>query len=489
MQEFFSINFLKNSNDSLLYSGNPHSSLNEIPVFNNNFHDLVNEQIKHYEDNSDKQKSSSQLQDTLINSDNTAKPEQKELNNVQEKGSPDGNQVKSLEDKKSIENREPEETRGNENESINKERIHIDDTKSTEELKNADKKSLINLKEVLIKKKVNRPEDIHIEELLKDLLYVREMIEKLNIDKTQLNEIKSLLSEFKTNLKNKGFKNNNENFELQTQLKNLLYKFRNIIEKVDKQFNLKMPAASIHSEKDTNKTEAIALVHLKKEIKKLENVLRQYLTEAKPEGVIRKSDVPGDEIKNIVNHKLVSAYTEDERKDVSQTKENTTNFNFQFNKKEADSSGNTLIKSNLSTLQKPSSFKEHLDNIVQNARIVIRDSKNGSFSIRLHPESLGRININLNLEHGVIIGKFLVDNTDAREVLLENMLIVKERLQGEGISVGEFQVNVRGENNPASDSGKKGTLHNIVLDNKTKSGHEYEFNSSLIHDGSIDLVI
>ncbi len=126
---------------------------------------------------------------------------------------------------------------------------------------------------------------------------------------------------------------------------------------------------------------------------------------------------------------------------------------------------------------------------MQNAKIVIKDGKNGSFSIRLHPESLGRINVNLNLEQGVVVGRFLVDNADAKEVLLENMLMVKERLQGDGILVGDFQVNVRGENNPASDSKKDGVSYNIMPESKVKSGHEYEYNSSSLHDGKIDLII
>jgi hypothetical protein len=63
----------------------------------------------------------------------------------------------------------------------------------------------------------------------------------------------------------------------------------------------------------------------------------------------------------------------------------------------------------------------------------------------MYPESLGRVNVNLGLENGVIHGRFLVDSVEAKEMILDNLGILRERMEEAGISVGEFQVNVRDE--------------------------------------------
>ncbi len=90
-------------------------------------------------------------------------------------------------------------------------------------------------------------------------------------------------------------------------------------------------------------------------------------------------------------------------------------------------------------------FGEQLQTIMDNARIVVRDARNGSFSMNMYPESLGRVNVNLGLENGVIHGRFLVDSVEAKEMLLDNLGLLREKMEEAGISVGEFQVNVRDE--------------------------------------------
>ncbi len=90
-------------------------------------------------------------------------------------------------------------------------------------------------------------------------------------------------------------------------------------------------------------------------------------------------------------------------------------------------------------------FGEQLQTIMDNARMVVRDAKNGSFSMNMYPESLGRVNVNLGLENGVIHGRFLVDTVEAKEMILDNLGLLREKMEEAGISVGEFQVNVRDE--------------------------------------------
>ena len=157
---------------------------------------------------------------------------------------------------------------------------------------------------------------------------------------------------------------------------------------------------------------------------------------------------------------------------------------FQFFNRGGIPRGNILS----SISYKNNHFNEQLQSIIQNAKVFVRDNRNGSFSIRLYPESLGRINVNLGLDKGIISGKFLVDTIETRELLVENISAIKEKLEEAGMSVGEFNVNVRGESEgweyriQEEDSAMKGE-HNININN------DYDINSTYIHDGEIDMII
>jgi flagellar hook-length control protein FliK len=133
-------------------------------------------------------------------------------------------------------------------------------------------------------------------------------------------------------------------------------------------------------------------------------------------------------------------------------------------------------------------FNEQMQDIMQNARIFVRDGKNGSFSVNLYPESLGKVNINLGLEHGILTGKFLVENEDAKQILLDNIAALKEQLEGAGISVGDFHVNVRDESEKYF-SGTETAAGPVTREFTGEASGEYELNSVYHHDGSIDLVI
>ena len=92
--------------------------------------------------------------------------------------------------------------------------------------------------------------------------------------------------------------------------------------------------------------------------------------------------------------------------------------------------------------RKHTAFMDQVGQIIENAKVVVRDSRNGSFSVRLHPRELGSMNISLSLENGVVHGKFLVETQEAKDLLTGSLDQIKQQLSDAGIPVGEFQVNV-----------------------------------------------
>jgi len=132
-------------------------------------------------------------------------------------------------------------------------------------------------------------------------------------------------------------------------------------------------------------------------------------------------------------------------------------------------------------------FNDQLQSMLNNSRLVVKDGKNGHFTMQLFPESMGRVNVRLGLEDGIIHGRFLVDSHEARDQMLENLGALRQKMAEAGIAVGEFQVNVRQQQeqfagkNREEDSDAPGA--GVQLD----PGQQYELGAVVRHDGSFDM--
>lgn len=133
-------------------------------------------------------------------------------------------------------------------------------------------------------------------------------------------------------------------------------------------------------------------------------------------------------------------------------------------------------------------FADKLDEIMAQAKVTVRDAKNAQLSIRLNPEHLGRMNVSFGLENGVLSAKFLVESAEAKESLMSNLNILKETLAGEGISLGGFQVDVRGEQNfKARENREDHPVHYTKIMGE-EAETEYTAGQSVNLSGSINLI-
>lgn len=130
---------------------------------------------------------------------------------------------------------------------------------------------------------------------------------------------------------------------------------------------------------------------------------------------------------------------------------------------------------------------EQFESIMNNARVVVRDGKNGSFIMNLYPESLGRVNVNLGLEDGVIVGRFLVDSGEARDMMVENLDQLRTVMEEAGIQVGSFQVNVRGERERLVRELQE-SLAGRGRRAPVEAQRDYEIQSYRAHDGALDVI-
>lgn len=132
-------------------------------------------------------------------------------------------------------------------------------------------------------------------------------------------------------------------------------------------------------------------------------------------------------------------------------------------------------------------FNEQFESLMNSARIVVRDGKNGSFIMNLYPETMGRVNVNLGLDDGVIVGRFLVDSREAQELMMENIDSLRLKLEEAGIQVGSFQVNVRGERERLVRQLQEGTA-NPAGREPVEAQRDYEIQSYRRHDGALDVI-
>ena len=120
---------------------------------------------------------------------------------------------------------------------------------------------------------------------------------------------------------------------------------------------------------------------------------------------------------------------------------NSHKENFNYSSSKTDFSAKTGSDKIANSMKMPD-FKENLQEIIDKAKITVRDNRNAAFIVKLNPQELGNVNVNLIMKNGVITGKFLVDNEDVKNILLGNLQELKFQLKEAGIEVGEFNVGV-----------------------------------------------
>lgn len=82
------------------------------------------------------------------------------------------------------------------------------------------------------------------------------------------------------------------------------------------------------------------------------------------------------------------------------------------------------------------------DDIVKSAHIVLRDGDSGTIRLRLHPESLGGVKIELKLADNGISGKIIVESDEARTAFEKNMAQLQDAFAQGGFESARLEVEV-----------------------------------------------
>ena len=85
--------------------------------------------------------------------------------------------------------------------------------------------------------------------------------------------------------------------------------------------------------------------------------------------------------------------------------------------------------------------------IVDKARIVLRDDNQGEIRLIIKPEALGEVKIRLNLDDGRLAGQIIVENNTVKDVFQNNMQSLLDSFRDGGFTGLDIQVSVGSEGN------------------------------------------
>ena len=97
----------------------------------------------------------------------------------------------------------------------------------------------------------------------------------------------------------------------------------------------------------------------------------------------------------------------------------------------------------------------------------------GQVRLRLHPPELGSLQMSLRIEAGQVFAKLEVENSTARDSLLNNIQTLRDRLAEQGMKVAAFEVEVSTD---SSGSGTSGS--NFQKDGGTESQSRWDHATS-----------
>lgn len=99
--------------------------------------------------------------------------------------------------------------------------------------------------------------------------------------------------------------------------------------------------------------------------------------------------------------------------------------------------------------------EEGNEQIVKNARIILRDKNEGEIRLILKPESLGEVRIQLSMQDNLIEGRIFVENDSVREAFEQNMPGLASAFRESGLELGSLNVSVGNDRYEEGASGEK----------------------------------
>lgn len=93
------------------------------------------------------------------------------------------------------------------------------------------------------------------------------------------------------------------------------------------------------------------------------------------------------------------------------------------------------------SMRQPVRTSEVLNQVVEQAKVILGQDKS-EMVIQLKPDHLGKLELKVVTEQGIVAAKFIAENQRVKEIIETNMQLLKDSLQKQGISVDGVSVQV-----------------------------------------------
>ena len=99
-------------------------------------------------------------------------------------------------------------------------------------------------------------------------------------------------------------------------------------------------------------------------------------------------------------------------------------------------------------------YEQHMKNVMDQLRQALPSqmkNSEGRVTLRLHPPLLGRVDVSMTMQDGRLQAVFRTDQLITRDILVQNMHILKEALTEQGIRATQFTVSTTFDHGPLND--------------------------------------
>lgn len=149
---------------------------------------------------------------------------------------------------------------------------------------------------------------------------------------------------------------------------------------------------------------------------------------------------------------------------------------------------NSPIAADKQTASVPTTVKpsEVLNQVIETAKVIVGQEKS-EMVIHLKPDHLGKLELKVVTEQGIVAAKFIAENQQVKEVIETNMQLLKDSLQKQGLSINGVSVQVGQDNRNQYNQPE---TKNNSSSNKTASvsGNKYGINGAGAASSGVSLL-
>ncbi len=132
-------------------------------------------------------------------------------------------------------------------------------------------------------------------------------------------------------------------------------------------------------------------------------------------------------------------------------------------------------------LKEPANLSHSILNLVQQIqeRFPTQTVKSGSMELQLNPPSLGKVTLQITLQSGNVKVNLATQLPDAKAVLEQHALVLKNHLMDQGLNIQEFNISLK-QNQQHSESGSSFSF-NMPLNEKVEEESVNKIHSSIFN--------